>query len=191
MGGVRMLVLIQPTTLNSSPPIKPNLISTTALHALPMLILLIWTRNSATTLNWDKKISYSTLLCPKLFKFVLFYVAFFFYLAPFYWAVFFFFTKCFVNVNTSIFGVLWLIFISVIITNAITQCEWTLRSEKLWEMVKLDKFRHTDNSALWIIRTVCLYSDRDELSEVDCSAQLRQSRQQVSPKRADSFVFTY
>ena len=37
------------------------------------------------------------------------------------------------------------------------------------KMVNSDKFCHADNSALWIIRPVCLYSDGDELGIVDCT----------------------
>ena len=36
----------------------------------------------------------------------------------------------------------------MMIANAITQCEWTLRWEKLREMINSDKFHHTDNSRL-------------------------------------------
>ena len=59
-------------------------------------------------------------------------------------------------------------YFEIMIANAIIQWEWAVRPRKLWEKDNSDKFRCTDNSALRLIRTVCPYSDGDELSVVGC-----------------------
>ena len=56
---------------------------------------------------------------------------------------------------------------AIMIANATTQCEWTIRPEKLWENGSF-RFHPTDNLALWIIQTVISNFDENELSVVDC-----------------------
>ena len=75
-----------------------------------MLISTVnWDKYSATTLNLDKNSVNSALFCPKLSKIDLFQVL---CQAPDLSDSQFFLRKCYVNVSMSIFGVLWLIFIS-------------------------------------------------------------------------------